>query len=60
MSIELTPRAPLGRVTFDSDGAAIADRVPVGFAGGLVDHDVGLVHMQVQSMSDTYKATFLL
>ena len=45
-------RAPFGRVTFDSDEASIADRVPVGFAGGVVDDDVGLVHIQVQKMSN--------
>ena len=45
-------RAPFGRVTFDSGNGGMAGRVPVGFAGGIADDDVGLVHMQVQRPSD--------
>ena len=40
-------RSPFGGVTFDSGNGGMAERVPVGFAGGIADDDVGLVHMQV-------------
>ena len=51
-------RAPFGPVNFDSDGvgaSAIGDRVPIGFAGGVADEDVGLVHIQVQWKSDVIR-----
>jgi YD repeat-containing protein len=40
-------RTPFGKEVFDSGEDA---EVPIGFAGGVVDEDVGLVHLQVRML----------
>jgi YD repeat-containing protein len=41
-------RMPYGAVTFDYDVEGVAERIPIGFAGGIFDPDVGIVHLMQQ------------
>jgi len=41
---------PFGAVSYDSDAMGDFGMVPVGFAGGIVDAEAGLVHFQVMAV----------